>query len=146
MNVKKKRNVRSAAGEAAAAENIQNLVAKIHHLETAVKHGLKGRQADEEVDTDDLEEIDISSIPEGMKPAMAKIADGAGAYALAAELRGEELEEGVWTGMKKVGAVNIKVRHVLYAGLIGGALFLVWEGIAYKFDLPRMGVFGGKKR
>ena len=100
----------------------------------------------DDVDTDELSAIHPDSIDPDQKEMFAQLAEGAGVYDLAEYLReGEAPEKGVWTSMKRVGAVNIKVRHVVYAGLIAGALFFVWEGLAYRFDLPRFGLFDPKR-
>ena len=83
------------------------------------------------------------------KDMLAEIADGAGHPIIAKALRGEQVKDGFWTTMKEVGSKNVKVRHVVYAVAIGAIAFLVWEGIAYKFDLPRFGFWdpssGGRR-
>jgi hypothetical protein len=149
MKTQKRRTRRGKAYDSAANGSASIGLDDLKKFQALQAMGLigKAKKTNQEVDEEDLEEIDISSIGAEQREIFAQLAEGSGIYDLAFTLReGKAPEKGLMTSMKRVGAVNVKVRHIVYAGLIAGALFLVWEGVAYKFDMPRFGLFDSKRR
>jgi hypothetical protein len=87
----------------------------------------------------------VSQIPADKIEMFAKLAESIGDLKLAAALRGTEIKATWGQKAKAVGEHPIKIKHVVYGVLGAALLLLVWEGVAYKMDLPRMGFFGPSK-
>jgi hypothetical protein len=84
--------------------------------------------------------IDMSN-EAGMLEFNARTAEAMGLDAHAAYLRGKQFDTSMSAGFSRTMERRIQVKDVVYVVAAGLALFLVYEGIAFKWDLPRAGIF-----
>lgn len=84
--------------------------------------------------------IDTGTHP-GMTEFYAKMAEANGFHAQAAAIRGRQLDTSAGAGFGRLMNKRIEVKDVVYVVLGATLAILFWEGLAFKFDLPRLGVF-----
>lgn len=77
----------------------------------------------------------------GMREFYATIAETEGFHSQAANIRGKALDTSLTAGFQRLMDHRITVKDVAIVVLGVGVVFLIWEGIAFKFDLPRAGLF-----
>jgi len=84
--------------------------------------------------------IDTGTHP-GMTEFYAKMAEANGFHAQAAAIRGRQLDTSTSASFGRLMDKRIEVKDVVYVVLGATLAVLFWEGLAFKFDLPRMGWF-----
>lgn len=78
----------------------------------------------------------------GEHEAFATLFEEAGLHAQAAAIRGQALDPSIGGMVKRGYSRKVRVGDVLVFAVGATVLFLIYEGIAYKFDWPRYGVWG----
>ena len=84
--------------------------------------------------------IDMSN-DAGMREFYARCAYNAGMHNQVASLRHQQLDASLSAGFKRTMDHNIRVKDVATLIVGGLVLWFIYEGIAFKFDLPRVGLF-----
>jgi hypothetical protein len=149
--MKRKRAAKDTVGHHSNGSLNPQLVAFLNSLSpTQMQNIAKTAQvvpADEaEIDVKDLKVLDPDRMSEADVEVFSKIAIGTGHPEFAAYLKGEVWEDSWSNKMTKFNSQPITRGTVLKLAVGAGVLWLVYEAIAVRFDLPNMGVFAGKSR
>ena len=87
--------------------------------------------------------IDLSNRV-GEHEAFATLFEEAGLHAQAAAIRGQAVDPSIGGMVKRTYRRKVRVGDVVVFAIGVTALVLLYEGVAYKFDWPRMGAWGPK--
>lgn len=77
----------------------------------------------------------------GEREFFAVLADRNDMQLQASWIRGQKLDAGLLASLGRGMDHRITVKDIAYVVVGVGILILVWEGVAFKWDLPRMGLF-----
>lgn len=102
-------------------------------------------EAEKEIDVDDLKVLNPDRMSEADVEVFSKIATAGGYPEFAAHLKGEVWEDSWSNKMTKFNSQPITRGTILKFAVAAGVIWLVWEAVAVRFDLPSTGLFAGGK-